>query len=75
MRSFSNALARLFGRRKPDDGAARQGAANILIREGNTVLSGRDLYREVATANDAEAAAELKAFHDRIDRNMPGGPG
>jgi hypothetical protein len=72
MRSLLNALARLLGRRKPDDSAADKGSAVILIREGEKVLSGEDLYREVATANDAESAAELKAFGERINRNMPG---
>ena len=75
MKSFLNALTRLFGRRKPDDSATRHGSANIMIREGNKVLSSQDLYREVATANAAEAAADRKAFDERIARKMAGGPG
>lgn len=75
MASFLNTLARLFGRRISPGSADRHGSANILIREGTKVVSGQELYREVAMANEAEAAADLKAFNERIDRKMPGGPG
>jgi len=75
MAGFFNTLARMFGRRISPRSEDRHGSVNILIREGTKILSGQELYREVATANEAEAAAELKAFHERIDRKMPGGPG
>lgn len=75
MSRFLDALARFLGRRNPGDHPARKTYADISIREGNKVLSGQDLYRDVAAVNEADAAADLKAFHERIDRNMPGGPG
>lgn len=75
MASFFNILARLFARWILPRSEDRHGSVNILIREGTKVLSGQELYREVAKANEAEAAAELKAFNERIDLKMPGGPG
>lgn len=65
-------LARLFGRHHQDDGVALHETASILIREGDRVLSGQELYREVAEKNAAEDAADMKAFRDRLDAKMPG---
>jgi hypothetical protein len=56
-------------------GADRHTSVNILIHEGTNALSGQELYREVATANEAEAASELEAPRERIGLRIPGGPG
>ena len=58
-------LAGLFGRHQRDD--ARQEKASIQIREGDKVLSGRELYTEIAAKNAAEAAADMKAWNEKRD--------
>lgn len=62
-------LARLFRRHDRDE--ARQENPNILIREGDRVLTGRELYAEAATKNAAEAAADMKAWNEKRDHNNP----
>lgn len=62
-------LARLFGRLHRDD--VRPEKANILIREGDSVLSGRELYAEIAAKNAQEAAADMKAWNEKRDINNP----
>ncbi|MGX5735706.1 hypothetical protein [Bosea thiooxidans] len=67
----TKALARLFGRHHQDDDVASRETAKILIREGDRVLTGRELYLEIAEKNAAEAAADLKAWYKRLDANNP----
>ncbi|CAH1650190.1 hypothetical protein BOSEA31B_10465 [Hyphomicrobiales bacterium] len=58
-------LARLFGRHQHND--AGQEKTSIQIREGDRVLSGRELYSEIAAKNAAEAAADMKAWNEKRD--------
>uniref|UniRef100_A0A9E7ZTJ8 Uncharacterized protein n=1 Tax=Bosea sp. NBC_00436 TaxID=2969620 RepID=A0A9E7ZTJ8_9HYPH len=62
-------LARLFRRHHRDD--ARQESPNILIREGDRVLSGRELYSEIAAKNAADAATDMKDWNEKRDHNNP----
>lgn len=61
-------LARLFGRDHSDD--ERREQTNVLLREGDRVLSGRELYTEVAAKNAAEAAADMKAWNEKRDTGV-----
>lgn len=67
---LTKALERLFGRWRAGDDIATGRPPQILIREGDRLLSGQELFREVSEKNAADAAADLKAFHDRIDRKI-----
>lgn len=69
---ITKALARLFGRHRTDNGVTTGEPAQILIREADRLLSGRELFREVSEKNAAEAAADLKAFHERVEQKMMG---